>query len=88
MTHRAAAVASRAIELALRRKEFRVTDIQRGLSEPPSRQTIYRVLNQLQEDDWINNQGNLWKPSVKANLLSDIESESQSMSSPFKDLVK
>jgi hypothetical protein len=87
MTHRAAAVASRAIELALRRKEFRVRDIQRGASDPPSRQTIYRVLETLQEDDWLENQGKIWKPSVKTQLLSDVEAEQETTSEAFQGLL-
>ena len=70
MKHRSAGVASRAIELALQGRTVTVNEIQRGLSKPPSRQTIYRVFRQLEADDWIEQDGNEWHPDVKANLLS------------------
>jgi len=69
MTHRGAAVASRAIELALRGESFTADDIRRGVDDSPSRSTIYRVLRQLASCDWIEQQGNGWHPSVKAQLL-------------------
>ena len=85
--HRSAAVASRAIELALRRKQFTVKDIQRGLSDPPSRQTIYRVLETLQEEDWVENDGKNWEPSIKAQLLSDVDVEKESTTSAFDSMI-
>ena len=69
MTHRSAAVASRAIELALQRDPFTADDIRRGLDDPPSRSTVYRVLHQLAEDDWLEQLGNGWRPDVKAQML-------------------
>jgi len=71
MEHRGAAVASRGIELALQREPFTADDVRRGLTDPPSRATVYRVLRQLQEDDWIEQRGNGWHPSVKARMLGD-----------------
>jgi len=44
MEHRAAAVASRGIELALQREPFTADDVRRGVDDPPSRATVYRVL--------------------------------------------
>jgi hypothetical protein len=73
MKHRSTAVASEALELALRGKSFQMQDIKRGLSDPPSRQTIYRVLKQLSEDDWIEYEGKLWFPGTKAKLLGDVD---------------
>lgn len=73
MSHRSAAVASRAIELALRKREVHVRDLQREVSDPPSRQTIYRVLRELEGDDWIEQRGNGWVPGMKATLLGDVE---------------
>jgi len=70
MTHRAAAVASRGIELALRREPFTAEDVRRAISDPPSRSTVYRVLDQLREDDWIEQRGNRWEPDVKAQMLT------------------
>lgn len=75
MSHRAGAVASRAIELALQGEPFRVTDVQRGLSDPPSRQTIYRVLRQLEADDWITIQDHTWYPDIKAKGLGDVDDQ-------------
>jgi len=69
MTHRGAAVASRGIELALRGESFTADDIRRGVDDPPSRSTIYRVLRQLASCDWIEQRGNGWHPSVKAQML-------------------
>lgn len=73
MQHRATAVASRALELALRGKSFRVRDVQRGLSDPPSRQTVYRVLQQLEADDWIRVDGHSWHPDIKSQMLADVD---------------
>jgi hypothetical protein len=73
MPHRAAAAASRALELALRGKHFQISDIQHGLTEPPSRQTIYRVLTQLEDDEWIQCSGKVWKPDLKATMLGDVD---------------
>ncbi|WP_277543728.1 hypothetical protein [Haloarcula laminariae] len=78
MKHRFTAVASRALELALRGQQFQVTDIQRGLSDPPSRQTIYRVLDQLAEDDWLRCSGKIWHPDIKADMLGDLDDEEDS----------
>ena len=69
MEHRGAAVASRGIELALQRESFTADDVRRGLTDPPSRATVYRVLRQLQEDDWIEQRGNGWHPDVKAQMF-------------------
>lgn len=71
MTHRAAAVASRAIALALRGESFTAEDVRRGVDDPPSRATVYRVLRQLEADEWIEQRGNGWHPDVKARLLGD-----------------
>ena len=71
MSHRAASVASRAIELALRGEHFTTTDIRRGVDDAPSRSTIYRVLDDLEGDDWIAQRGNGWVPGMKATMLGD-----------------
>ena len=78
MKHRSTAVASHALELALRGQTFEVRDIQRGLTDPPSRQTIYRVLSQLEEDDWIVCEGKSWQPDLKATMLADVDGEDES----------
>lgn len=69
MTHRAGAVASRAIELALRGESFTAADIRRGVDDAPSRSTVYRVLDELKADDWIAQRGNGWAPDMKATML-------------------
>ena len=71
MSHRPTAVASRAIELSMRRSTFTVDDVRQGVSNPPSRSTIYRVLSQLETDDWIQRSGKKWKPDLKAKGLAD-----------------
>jgi len=75
MSHRAGAVASRALELALRGEPFQVTDIQQRLSDAPSRQTIYRVLRQLEADDWIRCEGHTWYPDIKAEGLGGLDED-------------
>lgn len=75
MTHRAGAVASRAIELAVRGESFQVKDIQHGVSDPPSRQTCYRVLRQLEADGWIQCVGKHWRPDLKAEMLGDVDQD-------------
>jgi len=82
MKHRSTAVASEALELALRGKSFQVEDIKRALSDPPSRQTIYRVLDQLADDDWVECERKLWFPGTKAKLLGDVD-EIEKQSSGF-----
>lgn len=75
MTHRAATVASRAIELALRGEHFTAADIRRGVDDAPSRATVYRVLDELAADDWIAQRGNGWAPSMKATMLGDSDAD-------------
>ena len=74
MTHRSAAVASRAIELSLQDRSFTAEDIRRGLGDPPSRTTVYRVLRQLEADDWIEQRGNGWHPDMKARIFGNVGS--------------
>lgn len=85
MTHRAAGVASRGIELALQREPFTADDICRGVDDPPSRSTVYRVLHQLREDDWIEQRGNGWHPDVKAQMLSGKEKRERGFSLDMDD---
>lgn len=73
MPHRATAVASHAIELALRGEAFKVQDLRRGIDDPPSRQTIYRVLRQLESDEWVTVDGHTWHPDFKAEALGDVD---------------
>ena len=73
MTHRAAAVAGRAIEYALRGQRFQVSDLQDGTDDTPSRQTIYRVLDELASDDWVEREGKYWRPGFKADALGDVD---------------
>ena len=93
MKHRAAAVASRGIELALQREPFTADDVRRGLNvrrgheDPPSRATVYRVLAQLQEDDWIEQRGNGWHPDVKAQMLSGKEKRERGFSLDMDDIL-
>ncbi|QZP39206.1 hypothetical protein [Halobaculum magnesiiphilum] len=53
MSHRAAAVASEAIRLALINKRFSAADVRAGVDDAPSRQTVSRVLAQLEADGWL-----------------------------------
>jgi len=78
MTHRSAATTARAIELALRGQTFSVDDVQRGLADPPSRQTVYRVLDELAGDDWVRCSGKKWHPDIKANMLGDVDDQEES----------
>ena len=87
MEHRAAAVASRGIELAMQREPFTADDIRRGLDDPPSRATVYRVLRQLAADDWIQQRGNGWHPSLKAQMLSGKEKRERGFSLDMDDIL-
>lgn len=69
MTHRSAAVASKAIEYALQDESFTVSDISGEIADAPSRTTIYRVLDQLATDNWIQQRGNSWHPGMKPTTL-------------------
>lgn len=53
MTHRSAAIAGEAIRLALQNDRFSASDVRAGVEDPPSRQTISRVLAQLEADGWL-----------------------------------
>ena len=76
MTHRSAKIAAKAVEKSLRGQEFTVSELARGETDAPSRQTIYRILDQLREDEWLVCEGDTWKPAVKARMLgSDDDSE-------------
>lgn len=75
MRHRAGAVASYSIELAIRGVQFSASDIRRGLNDPPSKSTVYRVLRQLEQDEWITQLGNGWQPGMKAQMLGDIDND-------------
>ena len=88
MTHRAAEVSGRAIELALRGQKFQLDDVTRQLSDPPSRQTVYRVLCQLDQDEWIEQRGKHWEPDIKAQGLSgNEEQKDRGMSFDAEDLL-
>lgn len=91
MSHRAGAVASRAIELSLRGESFTADDIRRGLTDPPSRSTVYRVLDELAADDWILQRGNGWAPDTKAIMLGggddDTDDDSGSFEIDAEDLL-
>jgi len=87
MEHRSAAVASRGIELALSREPFTADDVRRAISDPPSRSTVYRVLAQLEADDWIEQRGNGWHPSVKAQMLSGKEKRDRGFSLDMDDIL-
>lgn len=69
MTHRSAKIAAKAVEKSLRGQEFTVSELARGETDAPSRQTIYRILDQLREDEWLVCEGDTWKPAVKARML-------------------
>lgn len=71
--HRAAAVASAAIECAFTENQFRVEDVREKLAdeETPSRQTMYRVMSQLADDDWVRLSGHTYFPGRKPELLAD-----------------
>jgi hypothetical protein len=78
MTHRSSKIAAKAIEKSLRGQEYSVSDLARGESDAPSRQTIYRILDQLREDDWVVCEGDVWKPSMKAKMLGNVGDDDSS----------
>ena len=78
MTHRSAHVAATAIEMSLREQQFAMADLAQKCDDAPSRQTMYRVLDQLRDDDWLICRGGSWEPGMKARLLSDVDSQAQS----------
>jgi len=73
--HRAAAVVSRALRVAILEGKFRAGDIRRGLDDPPSSSTITRILRQLEADSWLsrNEDGSdLWRAGSQARMLCDL----------------
>lgn len=75
MEHRAAAVASRALKLALTEGSFKAADVTRPLSRPPSPATVTRVLRQLEADDWLERdtpRSSIWRAGFQAKALGDM----------------
>lgn len=52
-----------------------ISDIQSETDNSPSRQTVYRICSQLQEDGWIEQRGNGWHPSVKARMIGSVDGD-------------
>jgi hypothetical protein len=52
---------------------FHVNDVQQALSDAPGRQTVYRVLRQLETDDWIRREVYTWRPDIKVNGFGDVK---------------
>jgi len=48
---------------------------------------VYRVLAQLQEDEWIKQRGNCWLPDVKAQMLSGKEKRESGFSLDMDDIL-
>ena len=94
MVHRTTAIASFGIELSLQGRSFHTSEIIKKFEmkysgqkseKPPSRSTVYRVLCQLEEEDWIEQRGNNWFPNVKSQMLErEDESTSNQASSDFQ----
>lgn len=75
MEHRAAAVASRALKLALTEGSFKAADVTRPFTRPPSEATVTRVLRQLEEDDWLEREterSSIWRAGFQARALGDL----------------
>lgn len=75
MEHRAAAVASRALKLALTEGAFKANDVRRAFARPPSEATVTRVLRQLEEDDWLEREtdgSSIWRAGLQARALGDL----------------
>jgi len=75
MEHRAAAVAGRAIKLAMTEGSFKASDVTQRISDPPSTATVYRVLRQLEQDDWLNRQADgssIWRAGMQAKMLGEL----------------
>lgn len=78
MEHRAAAVASRALKLALTEETFKASDVCRQLAHPPSEATVTRVLRQLESDDWLERDipnSSIWRAGFLARTLSDVDEQ-------------
>ena len=75
MEHTGAAVAGRALKLALSEGAFKSEDVRRGFARPPSRHTVRRVLRQLEEDDWLQRESEdarIWRAGMQARMLGDL----------------
>jgi DNA-binding IclR family transcriptional regulator len=46
-----------------------MSEIRGEIDDAPSRSTIYRVLDELSTDDWIQQRGNSWHPGMKPTTL-------------------
>lgn len=80
MEHTGAAVAGRAIKLAMTEGSFRNEDVRRGFGRPPSRHTVRRVLRQLEADNWLAREGDesrLWRAGFQARALGDLSERAE-----------
>lgn len=73
--HRSAAVATRAIRLAILEGAFTVVDVRRGVDDPPTERTVRRVLRQLEADGWLqrtSEESPIWRAGRQARMLGDM----------------
>lgn len=74
-THRSAKVASRAVRLAIREGSFKSPDVTGIMTDPPSRQTVTRILRQLEADGWLmrtDSKSSIWRAGPLARRLGDL----------------
>lgn len=74
-THRSTQVAGRAIRLAIRDGSFKAPDVTALLSDPPSRPTVTRILQQLEDDGWLERtepNSSIWRAGPVARRLGDM----------------
>lgn len=75
-THRSTQVAGRAIQLAIRDGSFKAPDVTALLSDPPSRPTVTRILQQLEADGWLERtepNSSIWRAGPLARRLGEMD---------------
>jgi ribosomal protein S19E (S16A) len=80
MEHTGAAVAGRAIKLAMSEGSFKSEDVRRGFGRPPSRHTVRRVLRQLESDGWLtreSDESRIWRAGFQARALGDLSAQAE-----------
>jgi DNA-binding IclR family transcriptional regulator len=73
--HRSAQATGRAIRLAIHDGAFKAPDVTECLSTPPSRQTVTRILRQLEDDGWLERtepNSSIWRAGPVARRLGEM----------------
>lgn len=82
VSHRGTHVAQEAIRTAVVEGSFKAPDVTARVEfgEQPSRQTVTRILRQLEADDWLEREtpnSSIWRAGPKARLFGDMDERAE-----------